>query len=353
MKLTAESTVINDEAIGDGINDASQTATTYITEIDDNGIKIHAANGVNSNYAQIDASGMDVYKGGTSVAKYGDSARIGEQSNDHVLVSSNQFGMFNETDEPYFTVTNTGEQRNGENWQGAVIASGATATLGRFPLKNTTSTVQIRVEDDSGESTVLAGSALTNANVRTNNYSATLPVSGNDVSGNIVVTCTNSPDSPYAIIKCKNNLGASAKIFMVYTRAIDIPTLNFAGDNKLLWSGMKIMDYDHYIRLSESVSQQLTGIALVWAKEDYSEANVQFVPKDLVRLNPAEDADGVIVTSMVVASGFAQVGTKSVHISDTDILGTSENAVIQSSGTASSIGPRKSGLWNLVYVFGV
>lgn len=59
-------------------NDATKTATKYITQISDDGIKVHAENNVDSNYAKIDADGMEVYKGGTSVASYGDTARIGK-----------------------------------------------------------------------------------------------------------------------------------------------------------------------------------------------------------------------------------------------------------------------------------
>lgn len=51
---------------------AASGAINYITEIDSgNGIKVHAANNANSNYAQITANGMDVYKGGSNVASFG------------------------------------------------------------------------------------------------------------------------------------------------------------------------------------------------------------------------------------------------------------------------------------------
>lgn len=57
---------------------AAQTATNYITAIDSDGIKVHAANNANTNYAGIDATGMDVVRGGTSMAKFGETTRIGE-----------------------------------------------------------------------------------------------------------------------------------------------------------------------------------------------------------------------------------------------------------------------------------
>ena len=61
---------------------AAKTATVYITEIDDNGIMVHAANNSASNYAKINANGMDIYKGGESVSSFGSSMRIGKTSCD-------------------------------------------------------------------------------------------------------------------------------------------------------------------------------------------------------------------------------------------------------------------------------
>lgn len=72
---------------------ASRVATNYITAIDENGIKVHAADNVNSNYAKIDADGMEVYKGGTSVAFYGDTARIGKSNAPHVDITTSSISM--------------------------------------------------------------------------------------------------------------------------------------------------------------------------------------------------------------------------------------------------------------------
>lgn len=75
-------------------NNASKTATNYITAIDNNGIKIHATNNVNSNYAKIDTSGMDVYKGGTSVAFYGDTTRIGKTAGAHTTIDEDGMQIY-------------------------------------------------------------------------------------------------------------------------------------------------------------------------------------------------------------------------------------------------------------------
>lgn len=63
-------------------------ANKYITAIDENGVKVHAANNINLNYTQITSEGMEVFKtnGATSnpsaisVAKFGEIVRIGKES---------------------------------------------------------------------------------------------------------------------------------------------------------------------------------------------------------------------------------------------------------------------------------
>ena len=70
-------------------NEAAKTATTYITHIDDNGIRIHPSSTTN-NSAVINASGMEIFKGGTaaanSVAFYGDTARVGKSATRHIEI---------------------------------------------------------------------------------------------------------------------------------------------------------------------------------------------------------------------------------------------------------------------------
>lgn len=73
-------------------NNAAQTASKYITAIDQNGIKIHAENNPDNNYTSITADGMSVYQDidGTAieVASFGsDGAKIGKEA-------SNSFTVF-------------------------------------------------------------------------------------------------------------------------------------------------------------------------------------------------------------------------------------------------------------------
>lgn len=78
------------------IADSAKTATTYITAIDSDGIKVHAANNPTSNYAKINADGMEVYSNSDSVASFGaDGVRVGKIQDPHIefgSTSSNFYG---------------------------------------------------------------------------------------------------------------------------------------------------------------------------------------------------------------------------------------------------------------------
>ena len=86
MVQSKETALFKPGAIAEGINDASETATSYISEIDQNGIKVHASNNVNSNYAKIDANGMEIYKGAHKVSAFGDSISMYDE-NQHEIFS--------------------------------------------------------------------------------------------------------------------------------------------------------------------------------------------------------------------------------------------------------------------------
>lgn len=58
------------EALREPIDNASKVATSYITQIDDGGIKVHDA-GDQSNYAKLNANGMQIYQNSAEVATFG------------------------------------------------------------------------------------------------------------------------------------------------------------------------------------------------------------------------------------------------------------------------------------------
>lgn len=67
------------EDVESDISEAATTATNYITDIGNSGIKVHAE-GDTVNYTQIDGDGMKIYKGGNSVASFGDEITLGRQT---------------------------------------------------------------------------------------------------------------------------------------------------------------------------------------------------------------------------------------------------------------------------------
>ena len=86
---------LTEEALG-AADDASKVATKYVTAIDQNGIRVHAESSDSINYAKIDANGMDIVKGGESVAMYGNTARVGKEDSQHILVSGSDVGFYDD-----------------------------------------------------------------------------------------------------------------------------------------------------------------------------------------------------------------------------------------------------------------
>lgn len=75
-------------------SDASKTATSYVTEITgQNGIMVHPSTDQTTG-VQI-TSDVDIMRGGTSVAEYGETVRIGAENSDHVAIDSNEL-MFHD-----------------------------------------------------------------------------------------------------------------------------------------------------------------------------------------------------------------------------------------------------------------
>lgn len=81
------------------------TVAKYITAITDAGIRIHAKNNPTTNYATIDADGMDVVKGGMSVAQFGENTRIGKLADSHVEIAGAGMNVFTQEGISSFNVT--------------------------------------------------------------------------------------------------------------------------------------------------------------------------------------------------------------------------------------------------------
>lgn len=69
------------------LDNAGETATSYITDISGGGVKIQAANAT-SNYMTLTASAMDIYVGGTNYASYGATSRIGASNGRNISIGN-------------------------------------------------------------------------------------------------------------------------------------------------------------------------------------------------------------------------------------------------------------------------
>lgn len=106
------SQILNSELEG-AINAAKEVATNYITQIDNNGIWVtptgkkptNASTGAGATGAKINADGMDIYKNGVSVAKYGDAARIGKENSSRFLINESSLEGYNSSNVKYFEVS--------------------------------------------------------------------------------------------------------------------------------------------------------------------------------------------------------------------------------------------------------
>lgn len=108
--------------------------------------------------------------------------------------------------------------------------------------------------------------------------------------------------------------------------------ITFRGQ-KVLWEGARYMTAEHTAELSEPVSEQDTGIVLVFSRYQDGAALdnsfcCHFIPKQFVALMP-----GFGQSFPVWSSKFTMVGTKYLYVSDQKITGNADNGL---TGTAAS-----------------
>ena len=174
-------------------NGDSSEATTYITAIDNNdGIKVHAANNINSNYAKINADGMEIYKGGYSVAQYGDTARIGRINNSRFLINANSLQGYNDDNDLYFNVSEEGVNFLVEQSNGTKSLTSVVTIKELSDLATDTQTTFAKIEKTLTNTSNQISSILTNLN-RTSNIVDKLNqyISIND-SNNILILGKNN-----------------------------------------------------------------------------------------------------------------------------------------------------------------
>lgn len=85
-------------SIGKIAVESGESATKYITDVDQYGIKIHPESSTDD-YALIDGSGLEVFKDNTSIAKFGATSRVGTTSGARVVTTSNGIDIYNSLNE--------------------------------------------------------------------------------------------------------------------------------------------------------------------------------------------------------------------------------------------------------------
>jgi hypothetical protein len=110
-----------DSAKAEAISAGEKTATNYITAIDENGIRVHPS-ATENNFVAINSDGMEVFKDDISVAMYGDESRLGDAEGYHTTVSSSAIEL-KKANDTMFQVMATGEMVNVQNTQMLLRAS--------------------------------------------------------------------------------------------------------------------------------------------------------------------------------------------------------------------------------------
>lgn len=79
----------------------------YITEITNEGIRIHPNSG--NHYIQLNSDGLDIVKNGSSLAQYGDITRIGKENDSHIILNTNGIEIFKDGNAPINSIAQYGD----------------------------------------------------------------------------------------------------------------------------------------------------------------------------------------------------------------------------------------------------
>lgn len=183
-------------------------------------------------------------------------------------------------------------------------------------------------------------------------------IAGVDADGDIMVNFTANTSSNAVELGIGNYLKNQGRT-SIYGNNVDIFSNNSVyvngmelGANKVLWSGASQLNASQIITLSEPISEQLTGIILVFSWYDTSTStardtsfNTFFVSKEQARLLP--NCGHTFIMS--INAGFSAIGAKYLFLTDNNISGHVGNTT---SGTNSGITFDNSN-YVLRYVIGV
>lgn len=123
----------------------------------------------------------------------------------------------------------------------------------------------------------------------------------------------------------------------------------YSGAGKILWTGSRLMTASESVTLSEAISQQQSGIVIVFSRYISSAAvdyyySFHFVPKQILTV-----VSSAGVTFSMVTSKFEAISAKYLKIADTTITGDDAN---NASGTMNGV-TYNNDRFALRYVIGV
>ena len=128
----------------------------------------------------------------------------------------------------------------------------------------------------------------------------------------------------------------------------------YSGASKVLWTGGYVLTASQTVTFSEPLSQQQSGVVLVFSRY-ISNAAVDyfyychFIPKQLIptAIGAGQTAAGIVVT--MNTNKFEAISSKYLRFTDTGIVGDDANSA---SGTSNGV-TYNNGLFALRYVIGV
>ena len=162
------------------INSKINSASQYITSIEtNNGITIKAINGTadtnttTGNYIKLNASGLDIYNAGASVAFYGATARVGKSSTARVEIDSSPYvNLYNSSNKLALSIQGSGlfmydqnsYKRAGVTSDGFILYDGAssstTTQLGSFTASSGNATIKLGQEAANKFNILITDSAV-------------------------------------------------------------------------------------------------------------------------------------------------------------------------------------------------
>lgn len=158
ITLSKETSLFQKDKITTDVTDAGTKATDYITKIDNNGLYVSPksqspSSGSEGNSVKINGDGLEVFVGGTSVAKYGTSARIGATNSVHNVIDSSGLTIKNGS-------TNLAKFNAGNISVGSSIAGTEISAAGAIGIYPSGGTAGLRMAKINGETTFTYGDAL-------------------------------------------------------------------------------------------------------------------------------------------------------------------------------------------------